>query len=138
MDRVAERLGPHAYAVLRIVAGLTFSMHGSQKLLGYPPAGFAGHLPTLMLVAGTIEFCSGVLILAGFFSRIPALLASGEMAVAYFTAHFPHAFWPIVNRGELAVVYCFIFLYIAAQGSGKWSLDALRRKRASKAAAVAA
>ncbi len=138
MDRVAERFGPYAYALLRIVAGLTFAMHGSQKLLGYPPAGFAGHLPPLMLISGTIELVCGVLILTGFFSRVPALLASGEMASAYFMAHFPRGFWPIVNRGELAVVYCFLFLYIAAQGPGKWSLDALLHRIGRKADAAAA
>ncbi len=138
MDRVAKRLGPYAYALLRIVAGLTFAMHGSQKLLRYPQAGPGEHLPTLMVIAGIIELAGGVLILTGFFSRIPALLASGEMAVAYFAAHFPRGFWPIVNRGELAVVYCFVFLYVAAQGSGTWSLDALLRRTGSKAGAAAA
>lgn len=138
MDRVAERFGPYAYALLRIIAGLTFALHGSQKLLGYPPAGPAGHLPSLMLVAGIVELGGGVLILAGFFGRIAAFLASGEMAVAYFRAHFPGGFWPIVNHGELAVLYCFVFLYIAVQGSGMWSLDALRGKAGRKAGAAAA
>ncbi len=138
MDRFTDRLAPLAYALLRIVAGLTFAMHGSQKLLGYPPTGSAGSLPALMLVAGIVELGGGVLILAGLFGRIAAFLASGEMAGAYFMSHFPRGFWPIVNRGELAVLYCFLFLYIATRGSGIWSLDALRGKAGRKAGAAAA
>ena len=82
----------------------------------------------MMLVAGIIEFGGGLLMAIGLFTRVAAFIASGEMAAAYFMAHAPHGFWPIVNKGELAVAYCFVFLYIAAHGAGAFSLDGMRRK----------
>jgi putative oxidoreductase len=115
------------YAVLRIVAGFLFACHGAQKLFGVlggekvPPG--AG----LPFVAGIIELVAGVLILLGLFTSIAAFIAAGEMAVAYFMVHQPGGGLPIQNKGELAVLYCFVFLYIAARGSGIWSLDGLRR-----------
>jgi putative oxidoreductase len=122
-------LGKYAdvlYAVLRIVAGLLFLCHGGQKLFGW----FGGDKVTepLMMVAGVIEFGGGLLIAIGFFTSIAAFLASGEMASAYFMAHAPHSPIPIVNHGELAVVYCFLFLYMAARGSGPLSVDSMRRR----------
>ena len=111
-----------AYAALRIVSGFLFSCHGAQKLFG----AFGGHQTLhnpLMLTAGIIEFGCGILILLGFFTNIAALIASGEMAVAYFTQHFPKGFFPIQNGGELAVVYCFVFLFIATHGSGKYAVQ---------------
>jgi putative oxidoreductase len=117
-----SRFEPFAFTVLRIVSGFTFSCHGAQKLFGL----FGGHPQwhnPLMLVAGIVEFGGGLLILLGLFTRIAAFIASGEMAVAYFTAHAPHGFAPIVNKGELAVVYCFLFLFIACHGAGKWAID---------------
>jgi putative oxidoreductase len=116
------------YCVLRFIAGLLFACHGAQKLFGL----FGGQVMTgkpLMLVAGIIEFAGGLLIALGLFTRIAAFVASGEMAVAYFMAHAPHGFWPIINKGELAVVYCFLFLFIAALGSGRYSLDRTLRGR---------
>ena len=113
---------PIAYAALRIVSGFLFSCHGAQKLFG----AFGGHQTLhnpLMLTAGIIEFGCGILILLGFFTNIAALIASGEMAVAYFTQHFPKGFFPIQNGGELAVVYCFVFLFIATHGSGKYAVQ---------------
>lgn len=119
----------YAYALLRIVVGLLFAMHGSQKLMGFPGDGAGMPLASLMGVAGIIELVGGLLIMVGLFTRPAAFLASGTMAVAYFMAHFPKHPLPIINEGELAVVYCFVFLFIAAYGSGIWSIDSLRGTR---------
>ncbi|QIL75729.1 MULTISPECIES: DoxX family protein [Hymenobacter] len=127
MDSLA-RFAPHIYALLRIVVGLLFAMHGSQKLLGFPGDKPPVEIASLMGLAGIIELVGGLLIAFGFLTRIAAFIASGTMAVAYFMAHAPQASLPIINQGELAVVYCFLFLYIAAQGSGPWSLDNMLRK----------
>ena len=114
-------------SLLRIVAGLLFSCHGAMKLLGWfggmPP--MPGGMPPLVRAAGLIELVCGVLILIGFLARPAAFLASGEMAVAYFMQHAPHGLWPIVNKGELAVVYCLLFLFIAAAGGGPFGVDRL-------------
>ena len=116
------------YAVLRIVAGILFAFHGAQKLFGMFGGQKAGD--PLMIAAGVIELGGGLLIALGLLTVPVALLASGEMAVAYFKAHFPQGFWPIENGGELAALYCFVFLYIAARGPGVWSLDrSFRRGR---------
>ena len=128
MERVLGRYEPYVYAIVRIVVGLLFAMHGSQKLLGWPanPAGGGGGgggLPPMILAAGVIELVCGLMIALGLFAGIAAFVACGEMAVAYFMAHFPRHPLPIVNQGEPAVLYCFIFLYIAARGSNGWSLD---------------
>jgi putative oxidoreductase len=129
MDRVLGRHQETVYALMRIVVGALFACHGAQKLFG----AFGGQVMTgvpKMLVAGIIEFGGGLLVAAGLFAGIAAFIASGQMAVAYFTAHAHNGFWPIVNKGELAVAYCFVFLFIAAHGSGRLSLDqALRRRR---------
>jgi putative oxidoreductase len=131
MAEVIGRFSAQTFALLRIVSGLMFAMHGTQKLFGYPPmpAGMAGPLPPLMKVAGGVELVCGLLIAIGFFTGIVAFIASGEMAAAYFMGHAPHGFWPLQNQGELAVLYCFLFLFIAAHGAGIWSIDnVLRRK----------
>ena len=112
------------YAIFRIVFGLLFACHGAQKILGL--LGGPKMDAPLMIAAGWIELLAGLLILLGLFAGIAAFIASGEMAVAYFMAHASGGFWPIVNHGEAAVLYCFAFLYIAARGSGIWSIDALR------------
>lgn len=116
-------LQPYAYTALRIVAGFLFLCHGAQKLFG-AFGGHTSHVP-LMLAAGIIEFGAGVLILLGLFTRVAAFIASGQMAFAYFMAHggLGQKFFPIVNGGELAVVYCFLFLFIACFGAGKFSVD---------------
>ena len=125
-----NRYAPQTYAILRIVAGLMFAVHGSQKLLGWPSmAGRGGGLPPLMMAAGVIELVGGLMIAAGLLTSVVAFLASGEMAVAYFMAHAPQGPIPLLNKGELAVLYCFVFLYFAANGSGIWSIDAARRPR---------
>jgi putative oxidoreductase len=106
-----------------------FAVHGSQKLFGIPPRMPGMTMNALTWTAGGIEFVCGVLVAIGFFGGFAALLASGQMAVAYFMAHFPHnfeslvKFLPPINGGELAVMYCFVFLFIAAYGSGVWSVD---------------
>lgn len=118
-----SKFEPQIYAVLRIVAGFLFLWHGSQKLFGVPPAGY--HLSTLMLIAGIIEFFGGLLIMLGLVTRWAAFITSGEMAFAYWYAHSTHAILPLVNRGELAVLYCFLFLFIFIKGSGIFSIDNL-------------
>ena len=129
MERFLGRFAPQLFAILRIVAGLMWMMHGTQKIFGWPGQGGGGDLPPLMKAAGWIEIIAGALITIGLFGSLAAFIASGEMAVAYFKAHAPNGFWPTENQGELAVLYCFLFLYIAAAGPGIWSVDALRRKR---------
>lgn len=122
-----------AHALLRIVAGLMFAQHGAQKLLGMyggMPPGVSVNVGSQVWFAGVIELAGGLLIMFGLFTRIVAFIASGEMAFAYFIGHFMNNgfFWPVQNQGELAVIYCFIFLYFAASGSGGYSLDAVMRK----------
>jgi putative oxidoreductase len=128
MDRWLGRHAERAYALLRIVAGLLFACHGAQKLFG-ALGGTAMTSNPMMLVGGIIEFGGGLLIAIGLFTSWAAFLASGEMAVAYFMVHAKGGFWPIINKGELAVVYCFLFLYIAARGSGPYSVDGMMRRR---------
>jgi putative oxidoreductase len=135
MAEVIGRFSAHTFALLRIVTGLMFAMHGTQKLLGWPamPPGMSGPLPPLMKVGGCIELVGGLLVAIGLFTGIAAFIASGEMAVAYFMFHFHAAhggFWPLENKGELAVLYCFVLLFIAAHGAGIWSIDnAIRGRR---------
>jgi putative oxidoreductase len=122
---------PRLLSVMRIVIAFTFMAHGTQKLFGFPPSAQPGPSPAMMSlpgIAGVLEFVGGALLLVGLFTRPVAFVLSGLMAVAYFMAHAPQGFWPIVNRGELAVVYCFVFLYLAAAGGGPWSLDAILRR----------
>ena len=121
MKPVLGRFSEPAYALLRLVAGLMFAFHGAQKF-GF----FGGTLaPMLSQVwfAGVIELVGGILIAIGLFTSLVAFICSGEMAVAYFQAHAPKAFWPNMNGGELAVLYCFLFLYMAARGGGRYSVD---------------
>ena len=118
-------LAPYARSLLRIAAGLAFLEHGTGKLLGFP-AGlpFIDKMPTgLMYFTGTMELVGGLLIVLGLFTRPVAFILSGFMAAAYFMAHFPMSFFPAINMGEPAVLYCFIFLYLAAAGPGPWSID---------------
>lgn len=115
-------LQPYAFAALRIVAGFMLSCHGAQKLFGAFGGPSMLHVP-LMVAAGIIEFGGGILILLGLFTRFAAFIASGEMAIAYFLKHAPHGLFPIKNQGELAVIYCFLFLFIACHGAGKIAVD---------------
>jgi putative oxidoreductase len=109
------------YFLMRVVVGVMFAFHGMSKLFGWFGHG-RSHEP-LMLAAGVIELVCGLFVAVGFFARFAAFLACGEMAVAYFQAHARKGLWPINNGGELAVLYCFIFLFIVAYGGGKWSFD---------------
>jgi putative oxidoreductase len=129
MERILGKYSPQLYAILRIVAGLMFAMHGSQKLFGTPGGNPPVEMASMMGAAGIIELVAGIMIAIGLFTSIAAFIASGEMAVAYFMAHAPKGSLPILNQGELAVLFCFLFLYFAAAGSGIWSVDAARRKR---------
>ena len=125
-------LAPRILGATRILIGVLFACHGAQKLFGV----FGGMPPGVPKVvtwgAGSIEFVGGTLIAIGLFTRITAFLCSGQMAVAYFAGHAPHGFWPIVNGGEPAILYCWLFLNIAAQGPGAWAVDLLvgRARRA--------
>jgi putative oxidoreductase len=127
--------GDVGHSLLRMVAGLLFLCHGGMKLLGWfggmPGQPADATLPPLMLAAGLIELAGGAAILVGLLTRPAAFIASGEMAVAYFMAHFPKGWWPIQNQGEMAVLYCFIFLFLAAAGPGSFSLDHLIHQRRS-------
>jgi putative oxidoreductase len=138
MERFLGRYSPYIYAVLRIVAGLMFAMHGTQKLFSWPVPG-PPQLNSMMLAAGVIEFVCGILIAIGFLTGYAAFIASGEMAVAYFYQHFPDPKGPlpIANGGELAVLYCFVFLYIASRGAGPWSVDALLSRGKARPAVAA-
>jgi putative oxidoreductase len=124
---------PRAQALLRIVTGYLFLMHGTAKLLGMPHvAMFDGlQLVSLIGIAGILELVGGALILIGFFTRPVAFILSGEMAFAYFMGHASHGsvLVPMLNQGELAVLYCFLFLFFAAAGAGAWSVDAMRVRR---------
>jgi putative oxidoreductase len=121
---------PVVQSVVRIVIALLFMEHGAQKLFGFPTAMEGGTVAlfSLMGLSGVLEFFGGLLILLGLFTRPVAFILSGEMANAYFIAHAPLSFWPIVNQGELAIVYCFIFLYFAFAGAGTLSFDHALRK----------
>lgn len=124
---------PRIRSILRIVAGLMFMLHGAQKILGFPDPGakLTAQAPALIKAAGWIELIGGALITVGLLTSIVAILASGEMAVAYFKQHASGGFWPTLNGGELAVLYCFVFLYLAVAGPGPWSIDALLARRAA-------
>jgi putative oxidoreductase len=125
--RFLERYTGVLYALFRIIFGLLFASHGAQKVFGM----FGGPKmtsPPLIVVAGWLELILGLLIALGFFTGVAAFIASGEMAVAYFMAHAPNGFWPLVNKGETAVLYCFAFLYMAARGSGIFSIDQARTR----------
>ncbi len=116
-------------SVLRIMAGLLFLQHGTTKYLGIPASKMTGVAPLSMSgAAGLIELIGGILIVIGLFTRPVAFVLSGTMAVAYFYAHFPQGFFPMLNGGELAALYCFVFLFIAAAGGGAWSVDRMRKR----------
>jgi putative oxidoreductase len=121
-------------SILRIMTGLLFMEHGTQKLLGFPPAANPGPaLFSLLGVQGILELAGGILIVLGLFTRPVAFILAGDMAVAYFMSHAPRAFFPILNGGDLAILYCFVFLYLAVAGAGArvWSVDHFRRRGAA-------
>lgn len=132
MDTIIGRFSPQVFAIYRFVLGVLFAFHGSQKILGWPPmqGGGGGSLPPLLLVGGWIELAGGLLIAVGLFTGWAAFICSGEMAVAYFMVHAKGGPIPLLNQGELAVIYSWSFLYIAAHGAGIWSIDSMIRSRA--------
>ena len=127
MERWLARYSEPVYAIMRVVVGLLFACHGAQKLFGVL-GGQSQFANPQLLAAGLIESVGGGIIALGLWAGYAAFVASGEMAVAYFTVHAPGGFWPILNKGELPALYCFVFLYIASRGSGPLSVDALTRK----------
>jgi putative oxidoreductase len=128
MERYLGKYSQLIYAALRIVVGFLFACHGAQKLFGVL-GGHAELSDPEGLAAGIIEFVGGSMVAIGLLSSYAAFIASGEMAVAYFKAHAPRGFWPIMNFGELAALFCFVFLYISSRGSGPFSIDALLARR---------
>jgi putative oxidoreductase len=131
---LAAEWAPRLLSVLRIAAALLFMQHGTQKLLGFPPSGRPGpELFSLLGLAGVLELFGGLLLLLGLFTRPVAFILSGQMAFAYWMAHAPRGFYPILNAGELAALYCFVFLYLAAAGGGEWSFDRARERGAGRA-----
>lgn len=125
-----QRYEPYLLALLRIVTGLLFLEHATQKFFAFPVPFPVSPLPTILIAAGVLELVCGVLVTIGLFTRLAAFVASGEMAVAYFMMHFPKGFWPPVNGGEGAILFCFIFLFLAAAGAGALSIDAARTRNA--------
>jgi putative oxidoreductase len=128
---------PRALAVLRIVTALLFLEHATMKFLSFPASmpGMEHGLPPLLIAAGVIELCTGVLVTVGLFTRVLAFLASGEMAIGYWMIHAPNSFWPALNQGEAAIMFCFIFLYLVFAGPGAWALDNVIGKRSVAAQA---
>ncbi len=125
---LATTWAPYVLSIVRIVAALLFMEHGMQKLFGFPTAPLHPDVFSLLWFAAILELVGGVLLLVGLFTRPVAFLLSGEMAVAYWMAHAPHSPYPAVNGGDAAILYCFIFLYLAAAGAGPWSVDAAIRR----------
>lgn len=122
-----DRFVPQMLSVLRIMAALLFVEHGTQKLLGFPPSGHAGPiLLTLIWFQGVIELVGGSLLVLGLFTRAAAFVLAGDMAVAYFMSHAPKAPFPVLNGGDAAILYCFVFLFLFVAGGGAWSFDELR------------
>jgi len=130
MERWLGKFSDAIYSLARFVIGVLFACHGAQKLFG-AFGGIGVPLNPMLKAAGFIEFFGGCLIALGLAAGYVAFIASGEMAAAYFMVHAPGGLWPIVNKGEPAVMYCFIFLYIASRGSGRFSIDALIRPHRS-------
>jgi putative oxidoreductase len=129
MDQLS-RFRPQLLSILRIMTALLLLQHGLSKFFGFPMPGNAPAMFSLYWFAGVIEIVGGFLLLIGLFSRLVAFILAGELAFAYFLGHAPHGFFPLTNRGEPAVLFCFIFLYLAAAGPGPWSVDASRGKAA--------
>src|SRR3546814_143583 len=131
MNRLYHTWQPRLLSVLRIATGLLFLEHGTAKLLGFPDVAMFDNIEIFSLaggLAGLLELVGGFLMVIGLFTRPVAFILAGEMAFAYFLAHAPQGFFPLLNQGELAVLYCFVFLYFAAAGAGPWSVDAMRER----------
>jgi putative oxidoreductase len=137
MDTMIKAWEPRILSIMRIAIGLDFLQHGMSKLFDFPHVDRPGQVPLMSLLglAGVLELAGGVLLTLGLYTRLVAFIVSGEMAAAYFMAHAPAGFFPILNHGELAVVYCFVFFYLAFAGGGEWSLDQAMRGEKALAAA---
>jgi putative oxidoreductase len=133
MDQTLTRLSPYVLSIVRIVAALLFFEHGTSRLFGWPSPLPTPEFMSLYWFAGAIELVGGGLLALGLLSRPAALVTSGLMAFAYFLSHAPHSFFPILNRGDSAILYCFIFFFFVFAGPGPWSLDALWRQKISRA-----
>lgn len=123
---------PRVLSIVRIVAALIFFEHGTQKLLGFPPSAPPRPAPEMLSLswfAGALELVGGPLLLLGLFTRPVAFILSGEMAFAYWIAHYPRNFYPILNGGDASILYCFLFLYLAFAGGGAWSVDQMLREK---------
>ncbi len=130
LDTLETVWAPRALSILRIVAALLFFEHGSAKLFGFPASNHAPELMSLPWIAGVLEVVGGALLVVGLFTRPVAFILSGQMAVAYWMFHHaPEKFYPLLNGGDAAILFCFIFLYFVFAGGGAWSLDALRRRK---------
>ena len=123
-----QRYQPQLLALLRIVTALLFLEHATSKFLAFPVPFAIQPVPPLLMAAGVVELLAGVLVTLGLFTRIAAFIASGEMAIGYFMMHFPKSPWPLANQGEGAILFCFVFLYLAAAGPGAWSIDGARNR----------
>jgi putative oxidoreductase len=134
MNSFMSKYSSSCYALMRVVVGFLFLCHGSQKLFDFPSGMPAGVPAFITYVAGPIELIGGILVMIGLFTHWAAFITSGQMAVAYWMVHGPKALLPIQNNGELAVIYCFVFLFIASEGGGIWSVDSLRSSGSGKAA----
>ena len=119
---------PRFLSILRIMTALLFLEHGTQKLLGFPASDYVPAFMSLPWIAGVLELFGGALLAVGLFTRPVAFILSGQMAVAYFVAHAPGSFFPVLNGGESAILFCFIFLYLVFAGPGPWSVDAMRAR----------
>ena len=137
IEPIALRYAPAVLSILRIVAALLFLEHGTSRLFAWPSPIPSPEFLTMYWFAGAIELVGGILLVLGLFTRSAAFIVSGEMAFAYFISHAPNSFFPILNRGDASILYCFVFLYIAFAGPGPWSVDALLgRKRTGETAAA--
>ncbi len=133
--RLLEKWQPQLLALLRIIAALLFMEHGTAKLFHFPvpQPGVPDPLPPLLLAAAIIEIVGGVLVALGLFTRLAAFLMAGEIAIGYFLFHFPQSFWPVVNQGDAAILFCFVFLYLSSAGPGSWSIDGSRDRDVQRA-----
>ncbi|MBX9635137.1 MAG: DoxX family protein [Magnetospirillum sp.] len=129
-DQIYAVWSPRLLSVLRIISALLFLQHGTAKLFAFPHVPMFDNMQMMSLLgaAGVLELAGSVLLALGLFTRPVAFILSGQMAFAYFIAHAPRGFFPILNGGELAILYCFVFLFLAAAGAGPWSVDAVRRR----------
>jgi putative oxidoreductase len=129
MDQMFSKFQPVALSLFRFITGLLLFQYGVAKIFKFPVIPQFANPPPLIMTAGGLELVLGALLMIGLFSRITAFILSGEMAFAYFISHFPRGFFPLINNGTAAILFCFACLYLACAGGGPWSLDAIMRKK---------